>query len=930
MEKTRCLAPNLIFKIKLLALITLLLAGNAFAADFKLSVADDVFFDINKVSVLALKIQNLKDYQVSAVPDFIPSESFTVISPLQDLDFKANEEKLLYYTFLVENTQQLQSFLLPFILRDSQGEEVFREFIKINIKPYTNFQAWLNTGNSPLYDDGNSTLALVLDNDSNIPCIGDILLINGAKIQTKQFYLKAGEADTLQFKTDSFMLMDKFINAKIDIDYKYIYPDSLSSHKLNIDRYLPYYSLYQPDLQRFHKIPAYVSNKVKLNNYPEEDEWEHWLSFWGYGYLYDRDKKPDTFVSWYFKKQNGRFLNSWTDHDEYAVSFSNNLIASTSGKANFQKNVLLGNLYGQGFDINVFPNRSMFSYQLVKDYYREKATYSTISYTFLRDKDYILSENNSLFSLHFQAKRKDFSTNSIIGKDTNSPNDNDKLSTNLCLALTPSLKINNELLWYKNNNTNDEFNFAEPLIYNRLTYSLPSTFVELKHFYQAKKIDGEYDFRKTFEANLSNRFENDFAFLAGFRYSNEKSNYTWSYPYNQVYNSHYLKPKVKIWKSLYAIANYSYYWYESSQQTYNVEDKLLLSGIAFDLNNFYAEALAGKHDYNYNHSKKIEDVLHVNMRYFYRDWFIFVADSKTTRMENKTNQSQFISAETKIYQKLRMSASLQNYHYQGNAWQDMIIGEGNLSYAFYHKHTLTLSAKHYEYLNNHELNRYSVSLEYTMPLNMPVAAKSHHSDLIVEVFDPYTNNPVNNLLIHANGMYGLTNKNGRAEFLNINQGDYLLTAINNGREQLLYPQLPDTVRVEKKEKITKKYNLINPASIHIKVSQREVSPTAGEGVFLANNGKIKLKDIYFVLQNKDTKIIKKTDQNGQIIFNQLHAGTWQVFPLKSADAQTYEFVDDIKEIEVVDDESYSLEFELMPKVMKFESFIDGGKVKIKE
>ena len=930
MERIRFLAPNLISKTKFFCLLFIALTSSLLAKNFEVYTAENISFEINKVSVLALKIKNISSQEQLVVPDFIASPAFSIISPLQALHFAKEEEKNLYYVFLVENTQQLQSLTLPFILRDEDYNTVFKDYLKINIKPYTSFKAWIDKSQLPIFDDKTEVLKLILENDSNIPCIGDISFLNGIEKQGKQFYLQAGEYDTLSVGLDSFLKFESFFNAAIDIDYSFIYSDSVVTNNLSINEFLPYYSLYQPDLQSFYKIPAYLSNKVVYDSYGD-DKWEHSLRFWAYGHI-QREKHDKTFVSWYFKKDNGRFLNHWTDSDEYMINFYNDRIESTVGRENYSTINLLGSHYGNGVEVNYYPKSLAFSYQLVKDYYREQSTLSTYSLSLLKDKADYFNEQNKIISFYFQSKRRDFNANSLIGKDTNLPEDNDKIATNISLNLSPNLQFQNELLWFRNNSTNDEFDFAQPMIYNQIRYAVPSTAIEFKHYLQTEKIDGEYDYKKSFESNLSHNNHDLLSFVAGFRYSNEKSDYKWAYPYEQTYQQHFLKPKLKIYKSLYALGDYSMYRYNSRSGSSSIKDKQLLMGIALDYNFLYFEALAGEHNYNYSYKDNNESVLRLSARYLYYDKFSLTANSKTTKLDDNVNQNQHIILETSISKKVKASVSLQNYHYQGNAWRNMIVSDGSLQFKPHYRHHFTLSGKHYELMQKGMQSHYTVSLEYTMLFNMPVIPKKYMSDMRLEFVDSYKNQALDNLLIKSGNMYALTNEHGVAEFLNIAKGNYPIEVVNLDAKQMIFPQLPDTVQVGDKEKAVKKYSLAKHSKITVQVNlHKKTNKDNGNYIVYSDSQEPDRKsDISFVLQNKDVKIIKKTDKHGVLYYDQLFAGNWQIYPLQQSLPHNYEFEKDIQSIEVLEDSSYQMEFDLRPKAIIFQSFIDGGEVKIKE
>jgi len=320
-------------------------------------------------------------------------------------------------------------------------------------------------------------------------------------------------------------------------------------------------------------------------------------------------------------------------------------------------------------------------------------------------------------------------------------------------------------------------------------------------------------------------------------------------------------------------------------------------------------------------------------------------DSKATHTKNNIDVNYFITMEVVPLQPIKMSFSLQSYQYQQKNWQDLLVSEGNMSYQFNNRHQLLFSGKYFDFVNNRDQNRFSLSAEYIIPFNMPVYPRKRLSDLIVEVRDPYQNKPVKNLLIQSNQLYALTNDSGRAEFLNIPHGEYLISAVNAGNEYLINPQMPDKLNVKKKEKLEKEYQLIKPARLTVKIIEKQNLPLKFNGFSGQNdlrfvnsevlnqqtskNSNIS-RGILFVLENDQTKIVKEADLNGQIQFDNILEGSWKLYPVKQSIPDHYEFNRDIMELEIHSARDYNAEFELVPISIPFESFSNGGEVKISD
>ena len=968
MEKIKFLVRNIPLKTNLILLFIICLVYQLFSSDFQITAQKNIYFSIKEINNLQLKVKNISDNQITVLPDFIPNQSFSVITPLEPLIFSPGEEKFLYYSFLVENTQNSQNFSLPFILRNSFGKEIHREFIQIKINPYTSFKARLIKPQEPIADNKEKFIDLVIENESNIPCIGEIRSnqseskrgINPSS-QTdilrynKTFNLQPGQTDTLSISSYSFSPFNSYLNADISIHYSLIYSDSVVTATHHIVEFIPYYRIYQPDLKRFHDLPAFISSKIQKEDFNNHTEWKHWLSFWGYGYLKHIETECDTqnysqtgntppknYVSWYLKKQNGRLLNQWADHDEYQISIRNEKVSTVFGKTVYEQSKLLGNHYGDGFESQYFFDKKAISYLFVKDYYRDQNTYSTFSFSLLKNQYLADNEDRKFLSLSIQTKRSDFSWPGLAGKNTVKTTDNDKLLTQLSFYLLPNLHYKNELLWFRNN---DKINIQSPLMYNELSFTIPNTHMDIKSLYQSEKVTGEYDHQKSYEVNLSHRSLNSVSVSAGFRFSDEKSDYSWSFPFRQMYQSHYLKPKVRLWKKLYAISDINYYRFESSNRNYNSQDETILGGLALDFNHIYIESQAGKREYNYSQKKKNENIIRFNLRYLYSNKLMILFDTKSTNYQNKYDFNQFLTMEIIPLNQIKTSISLQNYQYQSKHWQDLFIGEGNISYTLNNHHQILLTGKYFDFVNNRKQNRYSLSFEYIIPFRMPVYPKQKLSDLRISVRDPYLNKPLKNLLIKSNHLYAITDDFGRAEFLNIPQGEYLISAVNQGKDYIFSPAMPEKITLHKKEVLEKSYQLNKPAEIHVQIILKENIPlqmnnkVLNQNVLFSENDLIiqqidkssdKSKGILFVLQNEDTKIVKETDRNGQLIFDHVAEGLWKIYPLKQSIPTDYHFISEEIEIEVLADKKYNYKFELVPSSISFESFSNGGKVKIKD
>jgi len=268
----------------------------------------------------------------------------------------------------------------------------------------------------------------------------------------------------------------------------------------------------------------------------------------------------------------------------------------------------------------------------------------------------------------------------------------------------------------------------------------------------------------------------------------------------------------------------------------------------------------------------------------------------------------------------------------------VMIYNAEYRYEIKKDHAITASFKAYDYINSLNQSNYSISMEYSIPLDFPVFPRFRKQGIVVRVKDPFLQKPVSNALIKANNYYGFTDASGKAEFLGINQDKYNIEIVNMPESYLNNQPMPVSSVVNKNEIRNVDLQLVKPASITVNVKM--LIPKAVSQEDLRGNDSLRIFDnrlvvagnkqlvkpeypVSIIIQNKDQKLIKQTDSEGKVEFSNLLPGQWTISVDKSSLPGRFSTETENIRINVLPGSDNIRNIQLSPILFNFDNFQKG-------
>lgn len=928
MEIIKSLDLNILLRNKLLLLLCLInLSIVLFADNLELITQPTYILNVNESNLIMVKIINHGKTAKKLTVELDIPESMQILSSTENLSLYPKSERMLQFSLYLSKNQFKQRLILPLIIRDTEKNEQTRAYINLYINPYTDFKVQVESESDYAIEGKDFNLLVNLENDSNVPCYGKIY--NQEYNLNYTFKLAAGQSDKAVFKLKDLNNGNDVLPLIISADYKFIFEDSINYASSKFTKVITYYPLWKSDISHFYKVPSSLSFKSS-RSYRDKEDWNYWISSYGYGEI-----SKDNSLAWYLKKYNGQYLTTWDDNDDYWLNLTTKHSVTYLGKQSYRKSHLLGNQFGDGVKTDLFFNHLYLSLSQIKEEYRDNLNYSAIStgILFNQGEENEHSIDNS-FILSYQKKYNQLGQSNGTTIDSL---DNEKLSIQFALSKSNRLRFKSEYLFFKNTGDNNWFKNAG-ILYNELLLQNETSSFKLNTEFQNDLIKGELAENKTLESTIVHREKDNFLLQTGFRYQDIKSDYHWSYPYKQINQYYYVKARARLYSLLHAVVDINNSNFTSTKHDYNSKDKTDLYGMAFIYKQFYGEILTGKRSYNYFYKNEKEEIWKFNLRYFYLDKLYFTNDNQLKRKKEQMEIINYISAEFKPTLFTNCSLGIEHNHYNQDIWRDVIIYNTDFKYEFKKSNYLSFSAKFYNYLRTINQNNYSMSLEYSIPLQMPVYPKRKPTGLIVKVKDPFFEKPVTNALIKANNYYALTNDKGIAEFYNIPENQYHIEIKNMPDNYLSNIELPLTSQVHNKEIKNEEIQIINPGQIKVKVNiyipeKVDLNKSyKADSLSMFNNELVsgtktgisdKSYELRVYLEKDSLKYTKEINLNGEVEFLQLKPGNWKLRIDPRTIPECYEADLDDTEILVESNTKHRYEINLYPKLSRFESFQKG-------
>ncbi len=926
MVNTNCSDLSTPFKIKYIILIFLLFSSFLFAEDISVITQEKYPFKVNSVNMLSVKIVNNTAKDMFIFADLKTNEFFTLISKSEKVLLKKNEPLILYFSYFLNAQQASQMLSIPLLIRNEKNEEIKRKYCFIHVEPYLSFNR--NVIKEPDFltqKSSEDSLTFLIVNQSNVPIEGEV-----SDDQSRFLYrysLEPGITETIRLKFETDHVNSSLISRNYFFKNYYFSTDSVSVRQDSIRVSVPYYYLWEGDPNRFHRVPAFISNKVTYQEINQQHYWDHTLKMYAYGSLSNQQ-----YLSFYLKKDNGRYLNRWNDHDEYYFDVYSPYYQVSAGKSNYKKSELISPIYGEGLYLNYLFHKVKFSLMNVNEKIKDAYQYRlySLAYCFKTDADSKEVDVNQYVSLNVLSKRKDQKISEWYINPEASSKENDKINIQLSFNLNSHINLYNEVMWVKQTEVGD-IEIARPSIYNQLSLNYQNTQISLRNFYQNEIIYGEYDYKKFFEATLNQNFKDYLMIYSGYRYQNLKSDYFWSYSYQQQLQSAYAKTFVKIYSSLYNVSELNYLRYKNESAKTESSDDNYASGIAVKSQSLYAECLYGKRDYSYFEDQLQEDYFKFNIRVNVSNQLIFNTDNKVSLIDEHYSVNHYLSFDTMLSEKLRATFSADYSYFEQKKWQNLMIYNSEISANIYQSHQLRLSTRFYQYINYHKLDSYSLSLEYVLPLSVPVLPKRNYSEMKINLIDPYTSKPVKNALISANQYYALTNDEGIAFFRGIPRSKYDINIINPIPSFITEPTIPISVDSSKKTKVSQQIKIIESSSIKVNLKLKETEINQNN-IYLNQLNKEQrssintglFDQISLLLENEDEQLIQTFNKEGTLIFSPLRPGKWRLTIYKNGVQDKIKIHLDEVEVFLTDNQKRSIDLIAETIIHQFESFEKGG------
>jgi len=916
-----------ILKTRLIILLFILAVSTALFSQISIESQSGYKLEINRSNLIVFKIRNNSDKNISFKINPELPEGLVSLTQNETLEIKGKSTLICSLPLYPSSSKLKQKLILPVRFTDASDKQISIDYLNLSLNPYTNFNVTLEAVSRYAVKDREYLVRANLSNESNVPCFGT--LTNRDYRIKEDFQLMEGENKAVMLHIKGLNLEHAILPLTIEADYRFVFEDSLQSGHKSFSQILDFVPLWESDHSNFIKIPSYLAIK-STRDYKKTDHWNYEITTSSYTEI-----SSDKSLDWFVRKKDGAVLKNWTDEDEYRFNFQYKYIKSSLGKQNYNFSPLLGNIYATGMQLEIFPSHYYLSLSKIKDQYRDRLNMLGFSTGYLLKPSSINVQKDNALLFNYQKKYRNFSLSGSSGS-ADSLN-NQKASILMSLNINEALLIKSEYLQFKNSQDKSWFD-KSGIISNEIQIKNESTSFRLLGRFQNDPIKGEYLHNKVVESSLFHNFQDNFMLNASMRFQDSKSDYNWTYRFNQINQSYFIKSRFKLYSPLYGVSEINYSQFTSTRHDYNSRDNTNLYGIALMDKNFYGEIMKGKRDFNYFDSNENEEIWKFNIRYFFMDKLYLISESRLKKNKSYKEVSAFLSGEYRAGEKTSILLSTEHNHYSSDTWKDVMIYNAEYRYEIKKDHAITASFKAYDYINSLNQSNYSISMEYSIPLDFPVFPRFRKQGIVVRVKDPFLQKPVSNALIKANNYYGFTDASGKAEFLGINQDKYNIEIVNMPESYLNNQPMPVSSVVNKNEIRNVDLQLVKPASITVNVKM--LIPKAVSQEDLRGNDSLRIFDnrlvvagnkqlvkpeypVSIIIQNKDQKLIKQTDSEGKVEFSNLLPGQWTISVDKSSLPGRFSTETENIRINVLPGSDNIRNIQLSPILFNFDNFQKG-------
>lgn len=288
---------------------------------------------------------------------------------------------------------------------------------------------------------------------------------------------------------------------------------------------------------------------------------------------------------------------------------------------------------------------------------------------------------------------------------------------------------------------------------------------------------------------------------------------------------------------------------------------------------------------------------------------------------NLTNQNSFIAANQKdllwgmsasgsLTKKLRTSIYVQNSYAIEEYFRNRNLFQFNLDYNFATRHKLSINSFYTIFQNEIEKPDYSVALNYTANIGIPLK-KTGNTGSVICMVTGVEGMPVSNILVFMEGRSGLTDNTGKVIFKNVKPGIHQIHIDRSALGTSLIPEslmpvnldvIPGTdntvnIRLTRGGRISGKISVVAPERIPGSV---DTNPPGLENIILELQG-----------ANESFRIA--TGSQGRFIFPLVRPGLWKLVVYKNTIDQRYNLENEVYDIDLEPGQEKEIEIRLVPR-----------------
>jgi len=272
----------------------------------------------------------------------------------------------------------------------------------------------------------------------------------------------------------------------------------------------------------------------------------------------------------------------------------------------------------------------------------------------------------------------------------------------------------------------------------------------------------------------------------------------------------------------------------------------------------------------------------VNVRPTSRGSYGCYVSYDTSRIPGKTRK-RYLAVSLTSSLKLRPNTTL-DLGFRANDYEDGHSFESNMfdvtvSHRLPNKSTLLIRGYYRPWESTSRHDEAAVSLEYAMPVGVPVARRQSVGAVKGRVFDELTGLPVEDVILRLDGATAVTDARGNFTFPSIAKGEYYLRVdrASIGLDHITVQKTPIDVAVEGGDEKSIQIGVTRSASLHGKVVLYK-SKAGGTMLSQADSADlVEDRGIAEVLVELTDGVETKrviTDEQGRFAFEEMRPGAW--------------------------------------------------------